>query len=123
METKTSVWDGWEKQAFGTRYDEINGGKCALGFIEHMGNEFDPESPAGAAIRRVGEYLIRSGYLDGEYDSYNCTSLGDIRTRFASGIGRQVICGSAVALANNTLKWTPEKFREIDRFTQSEQIA
>ena len=101
MEPLTSIWDGWEKQFFGTVHtnkeplnDEFfsDGYRCA---VLYPRNCFSAESQATFA--RVAPYIVKHY---GEPEECGLNPL------------------AVVMWANNHLRLTPDQFREIDRLTQ-----
>lgn len=105
LEGLSSIWDGWEKQCYGTRHD--GGGKtCALGFLDDQFGDCYRRK-LEAPIHRVAAYVRQ-----------NLPDAYDLQTHYHVHLPDDYGC---VAQANNILRLTPEQFREIDRLTQYEE--
>ena len=98
-----SIWDGWEKQLYGC-YKDDSGGACALG-----------AAPWGNACRRAETLARVAAYIRTHYPM-PWGFVDEFNSRLSERDDVTVI-----VYANNTLKLTPEDFREIDRQTQVDE--
>lgn len=98
---------------------------CALGWAEsvaeNVDDEFNEFTRVGSTIRRVGEFILLTAPL-GSYDMYNESSITELRDSLEFCSINQAIYARAVALANNALRWTPARFRQVDMRLQRAEL-
>lgn len=106
-----SIWDGWERQAFGRRFDG-NGASCALGYLQDSEDVYFISDPVKrAAMLRVAGHIAAT--FPQVCDLANiCSSAEGVR-------GGEI----AIAVANNVFRLTPDQFRQIDIDLQIEAVS
>jgi hypothetical protein len=100
-----SIWDGWEKQLYGS-YGKGEGATCAQGYIMFHNKAVD--CVQNETYTRVAAYIREHFNVPVTYNGLHPR-------------GDNPYCDlHCIVYANNVLELTPEQFREIDRLTQIE---
>lgn len=112
MKEIPSIWDGWDKQSVGPRDEE--GGSCAYMYIM---DRYGDRSIIHSVMRQKVSADTHRRYLAvGNYLA------NFVFSQIKSECGSPMTPSGAIFYANDRMRFTPEKFREIDRMLEYSRI-
>jgi hypothetical protein len=104
-----SIWDGWERQAFGIDNDG-QGGNCAMGYLMRLNGRIG----LFEFVRVQARLAAVAAYIKQHYELPD----SHVHERFGGTYYPKKSPEDTIVYANNNLRLTPDDFRRIDIETQ-----